>query len=871
MVKSSQSISQATSWTFWGFLLWCVFCVVLYCSKIPLHLIDDLNGLFRELQTSNCDWKQFFSIQLSHGFVCLISFGYLALFLATGELILNLFGNKVRTRLENWVWSFAFGLLFWGMTAEGMAFAGILFPHLLQFLVVLAVLIFLVMERSRFFHRCWPFEKGQLSSWPWKWVVGSYVLLTFSNLLAPEMSWDAITYQLILPRYYLDHHGFYSVAGIIPSHSPSLGQMFFSCGLVWGIDSIARFFCFWSHLATGFCLVALGARLGHPRGGWYAGAFFWCFPYLNIYSTRGYVDLFAGFYAVLGISLLIQMTIGEKDRWSKRDCFFGAMAIAVLWAIKYTAVVYSITAIILWIWIGRKKKGSEVFLSFLFFLTLFFWVPWAIKSWLDVHDPVFPYLTQQFHAFDWNEFDQKASFIKFPVVGWKGILRLPLILFGIFFNNYSGAPNEEVGLSLLVFAPLLALKPSYKRIVSVLILAAGVPFLFWLITSHQLRLIVPVIALGALLAALGLEKAMQVWAARIRFIELLALSLAALSGLYLFQGLLAQPDPYPNFLGLETREKFLEQIMRPVGYVDVNRYLNQTLPSDAQVLILGQQNGYYLDRTSVYDFDYSHALLKTWADRVSTPEGLYQQFKENGFDYILYNANGMMGQVVRLEELGLDRYFWSPSKLHNYEQFFLKYTQKMPLPVAGGYSLYHVGPRLGFSSLPEYLPGTERYYLDSMAQLMGFKKTALIVGKNIPAAVYTKSYDLVANHYLELGYPCFQSGLADLASGSVLTRQVLQKGKIGYQRNGDKASWFSLQADVLLQQGHFKQAVPLLEKAQALSPEREDLARNLTVAYYNERQLYKALDEAALTVKLAPSSDEDRKILAQLQALKMKY
>ncbi len=867
MARSSRPTSQASSFVFWSFIFWFILCVGFYCLNIPLRLINDLNGLLTALRTSSWDGLQVLSIQLSHALTLLIAFAYLSLFLAIGERALKIFGNVEFTKLEKWIWSFALGMVLWGLTAEVLALVGLLYIKLLQMLVVFVFVVLVFVDRTWFFQRCWPFEKEEKLPWLWKWVVGSFVLLTFSNLFAPEMSWDAITYQLVLPRYYLDHHGFYGVQGIVPSHSPSLGQMFFSWGLIWGSDSIARFFCFWSHLATVFCLVALGTRLGTPRAGWYAGAFYGLFPYLNIYSTRGYVDLFAGFYSVLGLSLLTHLVLNDEDCSTKGRWFLGAMSLSVVWAIKYNAIVYALTAISLWIWMGSKKKGGAFFVIWLFVLSTFFWAPWALKSWVDVHDPFFPYLTDWLHAFDWNEFDQKASWIKFPVEGFKGILRLPSVLFGIFFSNYSGAPNEEIGLSLLVFMPLLFLKPSFKRTVPVLMFVAGIPFLAWLVTSHQLRLITPVIAVVSFLAALGFEKALQLWPDRDRSLTFFPLALAVLSGLYLFQGLLAQPDPFPHFLGLQTREAFLEQIMRPSGYVEVNRYLNQTLPANAKVLILGQQNGYYLDRTSAYDFDYSHALLKSWADRSSTPEDLYRQFRENGFDYILYNSNGMMGQVVRLEELGLDRYFWSPAKLRNYEQFFLKYTEKVPLPVAGGYSLYRLTPRTGYSPLPEYLPGTERFYLDTIAQLMGLKKTAQIVGRNIPPEVYTKSYDLIANHYLELGYPCFQSALADLAGGKVSIRQVLQKGKVGYERNGDNASWLSLQGDVLLRQGHFRQAVPFLEKAQALSPEREDLARNLTLAYYNERQLAKALDEAAMAVKLAPSSDEDRKILAQLQSL----
>jgi tetratricopeptide (TPR) repeat protein len=309
--------------------------------------------------------------------------------------------------------------------------------------------------------------------------------------------------------------------------------------------------------------------------------------------------------------------------------------------------------------------------------------------------------------------------------------------------------------------------------------------------------------------------------------------------------------------------------MRPPGYVDVNNELNQKLPADAKVIILGQQNSYYLQRESVFDFDYIHPLLKTWVGDSSSPTEIYHWFLKNNFKFLLYNSNGMMGSVVRADELGVNRYAWSPQQLRNYEQFFLKYTQKIPL-VTAGYALYQVGPRDGFSAFPEFLPGTEKYYLDDMVQLMGYKRVSSIVGKSLPPEIYARAYTAVAAQHPELGYACFQSAMADLAEKRTKDVDVLKKGKMGFERNGDEASWLVLKADMLLSKGKSKEAVSDLQKAQLLSPERDDVARNLAVGYYNEHHLDQAVKEAEIALSLAPDSDDYRKLLSQLQSLPTK-
>jgi hypothetical protein len=446
----------------------------------------------------------------------------------------------------------------------------------------------------------------------------------------------------------------------------------------------------------------------------------------------------------------------ENEQKQNGFLFLIAFALGVIGAIKYNAIAYWLAAFFVLAWSFNKTRIKFLFLALLSFFPLFFFVPWALKSWEYVHNPVYPYLSDWFHSFEWNEFDQRVSIIKFPVEGIKGIIRLPIILWEIFFNRYSGAPNEEVGLAILVFSPLLLMKGLERKTIGVLGLAAGIPFVFWLLTSHQLRLIAPVIALTSLIMAIGFEQALKNWKTQVKWLSLLPLLLAWVTVFYLFQGLLEQPNPFAHFLGLQTRDQFLNQVMRPKGYVDLNNYLNKTLPLDAKVLILGQQNGYYLQRENLYDFDYTYPVLKDWADRSANPEELYRRFLKNDFNYILYNSNGMMSSVVQAENLGFERYAWTSSELHFYEQFFLKYTQKVPLVLANGYSLYRVNPRSGFSSFPEFLPGTEKYYLDDMVRFMGLKRVSDIFGVVLPSDIYKKAYDAVSKQHPEIGYPCFQ-------------------------------------------------------------------------------------------------------------------
>ncbi len=787
---------------------------------------------------------------------------------------MGLFGNNSLTRIEKWALSLALGWVFWGLLAQGLAFEKLFYINVLRILILLALVSLGMKDRIEAARRCWPFSVSDKAPIIWKIFIGMFSFLSLANLLAPEMSWDAITYQLILPKFYFINHGFYPVTGILPANYPSLGQMFLSLGLLWGNDSLARSFCFLAHAATALTLVLLGTRLENPRVGWLAGAIYWFFPYLNIYSTRGYVDLFAAFYATLGLgSIILVFESTQKSPASefsvdlKIFSILGVGSLGVIWGIKYNAVTYWLASIVIMgvLFLNRKSKTWLYVLSFV--VPIFFFTPWAIKSWEYTNNPIFPYLSNWIRTFEWSLYDQKASEIKFHIEGLNGFIHHPFILWDIFFNNYSGAPNEEVSLIPFVFMPFLFFKNKNCHWKWSLWISILVPLFLWIVTSHQLRLISSVIALFSLALATGFEKAVEVLDKYRKVLMTTFCILISISGYYLFQGLIQQPNPFANFFGLQSRDQFLSQIMNPRSYVSLNEYLNRTLPPEAKVLILGQQNGYYLDRVSTYDFDYTYPTLKKWTEKSSTPEQLYSLFVKQGFTHLLYNANGMMGSAVRVDMLGVDRYPWKFEELKNYEQFLLKFTRKLPLPVADGYSLYEIKPRDGFSYMPEFIPGTEKYYLENMCAIMGLAKMSDIIGQSIPREVYAAAYEKVALLHPELGYPCFQTAIAKLSNKPASINEALNFGRQGFQRNGDESSWLILQADTFLIRQQTSTARDLLERAQKLSPERDDVARNLVSAYYNEHDLKKAEQEAQLAVDLAPFSEEYQKVFQQIHDL----
>ena len=454
MASNSESTLAQTDKCFWVFIFWTLICLTLFFWKIPPRPFQSLQYLLFSIENSSWNWTQVLQSWLRHLLLLLTFLGSLIVFIGSGKRLLDWVNPQGLSAIENWVWSLAFGWFFWGILAEGLAFEKIFYPTLLKTFISFTLLVFLITDKFESLKRCWPFHGPLEIPRLWWWPIGMVLILSLSNLVAPEMSWDAITYQLVLPKFYFIRHGFYPVTGIVPAQYPALGQMFFSWGLLWGTDSLARSFSFLAHLGTALALVGIGSRLMNLRIGWLAAFIYWVFPYLNIFSTRGYVDLFLNFYVVLGLGYLIVLGQSQKnnENWNA-IAFMPVVSLGIIWGIKYNAASFWTAGVILLLLVGFN--GIRFLWGCLVFAPWFFFLPWALKNWEYAHNPVFPYFSNFFHGFDWNAFDAKASMIKFEIEGFRGLAKLPLLPWKVFFENYSGAPNEEITLVPLILFPVI--------------------------------------------------------------------------------------------------------------------------------------------------------------------------------------------------------------------------------------------------------------------------------------------------------------------------------------------------------------------------------------------------------------------------------
>ncbi len=851
------------------YLLFATIVLVWYLVCVPIHPLKTIQYLSAGFSQSRWDPSLFLNIASGHLKAALMAWGWVAVLLATGARVLRLFqGETGEEDPGDWSWALGLGLLIWGIFSTGLAMNGLLSETLSVALMAAVLAAFLLSEGKGFLAR--PFRPLKMAGeWTlgWRLGAGSFAFLALVGWASPEMSWDAMTYQLSLPKFYLIEHGFYPVERIPPAHAPSLGQMVHVWGLALGDDRVARAVHLAAFLGTMVALYSAGRALFSRRAGGLAALLYGCTPFLVTHAYRGYVDHFTALLATLGLLGLVRLQTEETtDDFGGSTHFLSLIALGALGAFKYTAPMFWAAGVILLLrgWVMRRWGVGKV-IAFLSICALFS-VPWLLKNFLYTGDPVYPYLSNWFSTRDWTLFDARASSLKFPVEGWRGLLRLPGVLYGVFFSNYGGARYEDVGPVLVLSIPFLFLlsRPAW-RVLSIVLLPGAVILGSWLVTSHQLRLVMPLLGMAALAAGAAWDRALTVWDRPKHGLAMLLSLLVGLQVLSLLWGMTQQSNPFPHFAGMESRERYLDAVLRPEGYLKQVRVLGEALPRDARVLSIGLSNPYYLERTGPYDFDHVEPALGVWARGASDADELFRRLRRRGITHIAYNAPGAMGAVLRSRELGLERYAYTERELAVVEDFFLRYMRRLPWSISSGFTVYKVGPRPGYCPMPPYLPGTEGAYLEAMRELAGVSALA-----DLSTRIWTREDGSrvsagVTGRLPRLGLAWFQAAIAKAGQSGI---EAFAMGRRGLAVNGDEASWEFLQGHHLLKRGLSRRAIPHLEAALHLGPERADAASNLAVAYYNVRLFGEALAAMEHAASLEPWNPEYAAIVRQWQAVR---
>jgi hypothetical protein len=169
---------------------------------------------------------------------------------------------------------------------------------------------------------------------------------------------------------------------------------------------------------------------------------------------------------------------------------------------------------------------------------------------------------------------------------------------------------------------------------------AFLTFFFWASSAQQIRYLIPLFPLLALVtgAILTRYKSQK---------KIFGLLLCIVAGSLAFNGYhivrdFIKIDPLRVAVGLESRDHFLSRTIPPYT---MYRFVNQTLPPDARIFLIYMKNYTFLcDRDCYADAMFeAHTLQKILREEAS-PDRVRNRLKAEGFTHLLYDEHYLIGE-----------------------------------------------------------------------------------------------------------------------------------------------------------------------------------------------------------------------------------
>ncbi len=477
-----------------------------------------------------------------------------------------------------------------------------------------------------------------------------WILLTHS--LAPPIDWDVLAYHLDLPKRYVAQQRIVYVPDNPSSNWPLNLEMLYSLALLFGSDIAAQLttLSMVGLIAGGLLLV--GRRLLDDRAGAIALALFLTVPTVKRLGGVAMVDAALGLF-VLGAAYSFERWLAERRLgWLALCAIFGGLAAGS----KLTGAGFAILYFLLLLWeegqrlwrertAGRRPDMVGLLRHTLLYglLGLALVGPWYLRSVINTGNPVFPFAYHLFGGRNWDELgDEYHSHMLesvFTAEMPRNLIGLTRSYYAMIFEpsllgGYRGHLGPLITLGLLAGLVALPLAPRFIR--HSLFVAAGFWLLWFFLTSHQARFVLPLAPLLALITAFVIVRLLDLVRRPALQAALLALLVLAVLPEWPWyntgeRALFRSRVAYLS--GAQSRDAFLDAT---IDAMPLFRYVNTQLPPDAVVLLVPYESrSYYLERAYLWGHPIGQRVIR-W-EQHENAEALLETLHGLGVTHVLEN------------------------------------------------------------------------------------------------------------------------------------------------------------------------------------------------------------------------------------------
>lgn len=475
-------------------------------------------------------------------------------------------------------------------------------------------------------------------------LLGILLLAGLALTMTPEIGKDALIYHLAVPKRYLLHRGFHFIPGNVFAGYPLLGEMHYLLALFLQNDTLARAMHYALFLGT---LLGMGLFARHilrnqrfPR---LSMLIFASIPSVFAVSHAAYNDLFVTFFTLAAIYSFFRWSTERLTPWLILCGLFSGSAAAC----KYTALLLAPLGLLGILWLARKNgngAGETLRRVALYIaVALLAGAPFYLKNWIVTGNPLYPFFYDLFGGRGWDPEQARLYDIFIQGLGMgRDLLDYLLLPWNLSLRAKMDSPQFDgvLGPLFLLTLPFLAAMRRLEAPLKMMLIYALLTFLFWASSAQQIRYLIPLFPVLALVVGAILTR----YQSRRRPFALLLCIVAgclALNGYHIVRGFM-KINPLPVAIGLEARDDFLARSLPPYP---IYRFVNDSLPPDARIFLLYMKNYTFLcDRDCYADAMFeTHTLQKILREEGSA-ERVRNRLKAAGFTHLLYDERYLTGE-----------------------------------------------------------------------------------------------------------------------------------------------------------------------------------------------------------------------------------
>jgi hypothetical protein len=524
----------------------------------------------------------------------------------------------------------------------------------------------------------------------------------FVSSLPPQYSWDAMAYQLEIPKRYVQHGGLYFIDDIHFAGHPKLLNMLYSFFIMLGRDTLCATLHFTFLLLCYLMIVNFDFKkhIGESFSGVTAKAaalLVITHPQVLILCSWAYIDLGLMFYFTAAALCLI------SSNYILCAFFMGAAICAkytglLIAAIFYLALIYKN---------GGRLKERLIFSAKMISIPALVFLPYMAANFYFTANPFYPFFGSYipFETSSYIHLDTYLATLE-RVGGGRGLIDMLLYPYDSMMNSrvhgnlyYDGI----MGMTFFAMLPffLFALYSANRasgvenRTAALNINAAAAIFVFYymfVLKAQSTRFFIPAAPLFYIVSAYGLKssadaflKAPSAWrkAALMLFTAFLAANAWPAAGAF------TGSRPLAYLSGTETRETFLTRNLAPYHCISEFNKIYESLPG-VKLMTIYEPRLYYVKSNYMWRDVFEPCELETavhsyYGDKTApkTPEGginfISEKLKEKNITHILSKD--------RAVEIAA-RNFDDPVKEALFKKFF---GQKTKITASGnGFNLYSI-------------------------------------------------------------------------------------------------------------------------------------------------------------------------------------